>query len=282
MKKIITVLLAMLVLGIPTATLVSAAPAPAFTLRIEGISACFYYGSIPLADETTTLQAALIALDLAEDSLKISGADTGYIYDINGDSAGAFGGWDGWLYLVNDVDPMMGIDGYTLQNGDSVVLYFGDPFGVGMQFPQVDTSRLQERILTFTSSDTAFDEDFNPIITVNPVAGATVIWGYDSQTATYVTDENGQIQVAAAQLTPGTHSLQIEKPHESGLPLVLRFAPDFTVTVTTLPTTGTPVTTAAGSAPETGDHSPATALVLMATSVLFILAWPHKKNHAQN
>jgi len=118
-----------------------------------------------------------------------------------------------------------------LAEGDSVLLYYGDPYGVGMQFPVADTTDIAEGVITFTSSDTTYDANYNPVITVNPVNGASVIWSYGDTTKEYVTDESGSIQIEEKQLAEGDHAVQIIKTADSGLPLVLRFAPGYTISV---------------------------------------------------
>ena len=202
------------------------------TVRIEGTVGNVFFKTleIPYGDKLT-VQDALKYVDDQEDSLTITGTDTAYITDINGEAAGKFGGWDGWLYLVNGEDKAVGIDACTLKDKDEVVLYYGDPFGVGMQFPQTDISKIKDGIIKFTSKDTTYDENFNPTVTENPVKGAKVIWHYDSKTAEYTTDDNGEIKIVKEHLTAGDHIMQIEKFDESGLSLALRFAPDYSVNV---------------------------------------------------
>ncbi len=202
------------------------------TLRIEGVEKNLFYDTVEVPyTDTLTLQQALTYIDTQEDSITITGIDTDYITDINGETAGSFGGWDGWLYKVNGQDAVVGISGQELADGDSVLLYYGDPFGVGMQFPAADTSDLANGVITFTSTDTTYDASYNPIVTVNPVKGATVTWSNGDTVTDYVTDENGAITIDADQLTEGSHAVQIAKTGDTNLPLVLRFAPDYTITV---------------------------------------------------
>lgn len=222
------------------------------TLRIEGIKANLFYKTeeVPYTD-SLTLRAALQYIDAKEDSLKITGMDANFISDINGDTSAKFGGWDGWLYKVNGQEAAVGIDDYALKDGDSILLYYGDPYGVGMQFPVSDTSELSKGILKFTSSDTTFGADGSSTVKVNPVAGAAVTWNYGGGSAQYTTDANGEIKIDPAQLTVGTHAIQIAKANSTGLPLVLRFAPDYAVTVTANEAQSTTSTTASSTASAT-------------------------------
>lgn len=229
-------------LSLWTALLLSAAlfilPASAeegtitFSLRIEGITSNLFYKTVTVpSDGTPTLQEALLEVEKAEEGLTFTGLDTAYITAINGEEAGTYGGYDGWMYRVNNLEPSVGIDQYELKAEDSVVLYYGDPFGAGMQYPEADLSKIAEGVIRFTSQDTTYDANYNPSTQTNPVKDATVVWKAGEESATYTTDDNGEIKIDAALLTPGQHSLSISKVGEDNLPLVLRLAPDFTVTV---------------------------------------------------
>lgn len=245
------------------------------TLRIEGTEKNLFYATkeIPYTG-TLTLAQALTYIDTQEDSIQITGLDKSYITDINGEAAAAFGGWDGWLFKVNGQDSAVGIDSLELADGDSVLLYYGDPFGVGMQFPVADTSDIADGVITFTSSDTTYDADGNPAVTVNPVKAATVTWSNGDTSTEYVTDENGSVTIDADQLTPGAHALQITKTAESGLPLVLRYAPDYSVNVETTAAAASDLDTTKDNtaatqdtvkeAPKTGEQNAAPILVVLA------------------
>ena len=53
-----------------------------------------------------------------------------YISEVNGIKGGKFGGYDGWSYAINRnnsyEDINVGIDAATLENGDKLILYYGD------------------------------------------------------------------------------------------------------------------------------------------------------------
>lgn len=203
------------------------------TLRIEGINQNLYYDTVdvPYISDNLTVQNALKYIDDQNDSIAITDLDSGWITTVNDDTQGAFGGWDGWLYTVNGISPSDTIDGYNLSDGDNIVLYYGDPYGVGMQYPVADESRISEGILTFKSEDTTYDADYNPSVSVNPVSGATVTWNCDGDFVEYVTDENGSIKIDSKYLTEGSHSVAINKVSDNGIPLVLRLSPDYSVYV---------------------------------------------------
>lgn len=261
MKKIthkLALLLFMAMYFVTVSSITSALAADktmSITFRIEGIEKNLINTTeeIPYTD-TLTLAQALTYLDSQEDSITITGVDTAYITDINGESAAKFGGWDGWLYKVNGQDAVVGIDTLELSDGDNVLLYYGDPYGVGMQFPVADTTAITDGVITFTSSDTTYDADNNPDVSINPVAGATVTWSNGDKVTEYVTDDKGSITIDQDQLTPGSHAVQIAKTGDTELPLVLRFAPDYTITVD-----------AAATAPKTGEQ-------IATTIIFFVLA----------
>ncbi len=155
-----------------------------------------------------------------------------------------------------------------------------------MQYPIVDDSKFeQEGILKFTSTDTTYDENSAPIKKVNPVVGAVVSWSYDkNKTAEYTTDENGEIIIPSAQREKGTHSIQINRYTEDGLPTVLRFAPGFTYDVVV----ETPVTAHIPSTTESIQEShiynkkmviAAIALIFFALCVSAVVFIRHKKKN---
>ncbi|MGN0537193.1 MAG: DUF4430 domain-containing protein [Acutalibacteraceae bacterium] len=207
------------------------------TVRIEGISENLYYNtlSVPYNTDELTVQDVLMYIDEQNEDLTITGADIGWISAVNEDKEASFGGWDGWLYTVNNVAPVVTVSDYALSEGDSIVLYYGDPYGVGMQYPSVDTSDLSNGILTFTSEDTVYDENYNATLVVNPVTDMAVEWFYAKDgeilSVTYITDGNGQITIDKDYLTEGEHTISVGKYNEAGLPLVLRLAEDYTVMV---------------------------------------------------
>ena len=192
-------------------------------LRIEGINENLYYGTVEIPyNGSLNLKDAILYVDSKDESLTVTGADADYITDINGESAASFGGWDGWLFSINGVNASSAMSGCLLNENDKVVFYYGDPYGVGMQFPAVE---VKDNKLIFTSEDTVYDENFNPSVKINPVVSATVsLNGKD-----FTTDQNGEISLDSVDFKDGANALQIFKVADNGCPAVLRFAPDFTV-----------------------------------------------------
>ena len=238
--RMIALFLSIALVSILIPSIVSATPGTYMSIRvrIEGIAQIFYDGtiSVPYATPTLSVQTALAYLDIQTADVTITGVASGFISDVNGDASGTFGGWDGWLFRVNNVEPSSGIDTALLNSGDTILLYYGGPYDFGMQYPDVDSSRIGSGILKFTSQDTTYAP--GPITTTNPIVGATVTWYYGGgTTATYMTDANGEVVIPEGQRTVGDHHIQIEQYGNTAvsdkyLPLVLRLPADTLVTVT--------------------------------------------------
>jgi len=177
-----------------------------FSLRIEGNTENIYYGDVEF-EEGANLKDALVAFDEANDKITLTGAADDYITAVNGEAAGKFGGWDGWCILLNGESPATGASGITLSESDEVVLYYGDPWGVGMAYPEVKSEGGK---LVFTTAS-------------GSVAGMKVTLNGKE----YTTDANGVI----GGIPNGEYSVQIEQYAENGLVTALRFAPDFKITV---------------------------------------------------
>ena len=231
-KQTLSVLLAVLLLGCTALVAFAAEGDITVSMRVEGIKDCLFYGDVTVADGATALDA-LKAADAASDDLTLTVTESeygAYLAGINGLFAGSqtTKGWDGWMFRVNDAAVSVGIDAYTVKADDVVVVYYSDEFGeTGMMYPVMDDSKLGEGKLSFTSVVTEYDENWNAVEKTVAVTGYTLIW--DGQKIT--PDEAGVVTLTAAQLGAGDHSVQIERYAENGLPTVLRFAPDYTVTI---------------------------------------------------
>lgn len=203
------------------------------TVRIEGITANIYFGEVQLQNiEKNTVLSVLSDLCKANDDLTITGLDEGFITKVNSDGSGLTEtGWDGWMVRVNDVPAAAGIGELEVKAGDSIILYYSDEYVTGMQYPVCDDSELlSSGILKFTSTDTTYDEDFNPITNVNPVVGMSVVWTYGESEVTLVTDDNGCVTIDSQYLTGGDHHISVFRD-SNGIPTVLRLAPDTCINI---------------------------------------------------
>ena len=232
-KKTLCVLLAALLLGCTALTAFAAEGDVTVSLRVEGITDCLFYDNVTVAADATALDA-LKAADAASDDLTLTVTESeygAYLAAINGLFAGSqtTKGWDGWMFRVNDEAVSVGIDAFTVSNGDSVVVYYSDEFGdTGMLYPEINLDGLMEGKISFTSATTEYDpETWEPTVKQVPVTGYTLIWDGEKIAA----DEEGVAHLTEAQIADGDHSVQIERYAENGLPTVLRFAPDYGVTI---------------------------------------------------
>lgn len=201
-------------------------------LRIEGLIENIYDNTAINIAAGATVEDLIKQINNAGGAPKIlinNSAYGAYISEVDGLSEFEYGEMSGWSYRVNDTDPMVGISQYRLKDRDSVVLFYGDPYGVGMQYPKVSLSRLlSDGLIGFSSVDSVYDEDWVLTLVENPVVGAKVVfrWG------TYFTDEKGEITITDKTGLSGYRTLQIERYDEqTGVPTVLRFGPGFEIYV---------------------------------------------------
>ena len=209
MKKIISAIAAFAVVLSSLVVSPFAADEKTVSLRIEGKSETYFYGDV--TTNASTVAELMDEVDAANDNLTISNPSGTYIESINGDKAGSIEPvkYDGWSDIINGVAPSVGIGEQQINDGDVIVFYYADEFGShGFARPVADLSKLGDREITFTSD--AYAEDYS-LITV-PV--------------------EGKIVIDKADFTVGDHSVGISKVAEDGVPLVLRFASDYKITVT--------------------------------------------------
>lgn len=205
------------------------------SLRIEGIEDCLFYDDISV-EAGASVYDALLKADELDDTITVTSSQTqygAYITAVNEITAGTYTAkkWDGWLFRVNEESPSVGVDAFTLTDGDVIVIYYGDPYNTGMQYPIVDFDA-ENGTFTLTSLDTVYDELWNPVTQECPIAGYTLVWEIsDGKTAEITADENGVAVIPEEYLTYGSHNVGFEKTAENGLPLILRVAPDFSVEI---------------------------------------------------
>lgn len=225
MKKIISAIAAFAVVLSSLVVSPFAADEKTVSLRIEGKSETYFYGDV--TTNASTVAELMNEVDAANDNLTITNPTGTYITAINGDVEETVENknYYGWMDLVNGVAQSVGIGEQQIKDGDVIVFYYADEYGShGFAKPVADLSKLGDREITFTSD--AHDKDFNPITV--PVEGAKVTWDGKE----YVTDADGKIVIDKADFTVGDHSVGISKVAEDGVPLVLRFASDYKITVT--------------------------------------------------
>lgn len=236
-KKSLSIILAVIMLlGCTSVMAFASEDDVTVSLRIEGITECLYYGDVTVANGSTALDVLKVA-DESDDSLSVVAVDSeygAYIVSINGITAGTYTTmmWDGWSFMVDDVAPSVGVSAFIVADGNEIVMYYGDPFNTGMQYPIINTENITKGEISFTSMDTVYDENWNAVVAECPVKDYTLVWGYNGETVEITPDENGVCKVPYKYLSIGEHSVQIARyDAKTGLPTVLRYAPDFTVSI---------------------------------------------------
>ena len=235
LKKSVSLLLALIMLMSACCAFASAASDIKVNVRIEGINDKLFYGNVTVPSGATVLDAIKQA-DSVSSKIKVTvknGAYGAYVTAVNNEKEKTFGGYDGWNYRVNGVDPSVSMDKYKVKSGAKIILYYGDPYGKGMQYPVADTSMLAAGYLSFKSTDTVYRADGTTKTTESVITGYILEWGLgNGATVDLYPDENGLVYIDKEFLTKGEHSVQIIKTDDSGMPLVLRFAPDYMINVT--------------------------------------------------
>ncbi len=190
-------------------------------LRIEGISETKFNKQVSYAGylNPTVEDVLTYALYGTGISYEIEDSSYGpYLKSIDGETAGKFEGYDGWLYLLNGNDGSgIGID--TVKDGDEIVFYYGD-FAPGTLIPEVAVS--PEIIyagdnITFTVSSTYFDWDTDTT-TTTAIEGAKIEIGGKS----YITDADGQVKLPGGTLPAGEYKYKVSKDVEGSVPAILR------------------------------------------------------------
>ncbi len=201
------------------------------SFRIEGKSENLYSNSALTVEytDTATLSDVVAGCSSTPDAPVItlggSGAEV-RVTAVDGLAEKSIGGMfnDTWMIRVNGetVDTLLKNTG--VQDGDEIVLYYGDP--ELMQYPEMDLSRMiSDGVVRFTSDDAVTNGAGQTYVATNPVAGAIVTW----DGMTYKTDASGEIIIDSTGAGV-YHTVQIERSYENGLPTVLRFAPGYAVT----------------------------------------------------
>lgn len=218
----------LMVFGMPVHVFAEEATQEKVSVVIEGVKDTLYDDTVELKKDAA-VEDVLTAVDKASDDVTITMEPSqyggNYVTAVNDEKTGAFGGYDGWMFLINEEVASDGISTAKVEDGDEVVLYYADPYGdEGFQYPKMDDSDAESGKLTFTSTDVTYDADGNPSEAVNPVADAKVVLE-DSDAKkvnSYETDENGVITLDLKAIESGNYTVKISKESEDGKPLVLR------------------------------------------------------------
>ena len=188
---------------------------------MEGVAETLMNGTVEVPAGSSALDALQVAAAGAGKAVETTEYDFGTMIDsIAGETAGTYGGWDGWLYSVlqgGTLDPdaaNVGASGYQVHDGDDIVFYYGD-WGIKVTKLEVPAEVVAGEAFTVRLKSVADD---------SAIVGATVYSGESSG----VTDETGEATLTAPA-TLGSMDTTAEKRDETsepaGKPLIVRPIP---------------------------------------------------------
>lgn len=203
------------------------------SLRIEGMQDTPLHQTVDILHSNASITPEdVLKQAVPEESRTITTGSYGpYVSMLYGETEKYFGGYDGWLYMVNGKSPSVGIGDYHVLPGDDIVFYYGGDTVIPNE-PKVTYSAGSSTV-QFTHTEAQYDADWNVTGYVEkPIADATITWYYgESQTITKTTDAQGIITLEPQYSQGGSHKLQINKAQavagkDKTLPLVVRFSKD--------------------------------------------------------
>ncbi|MCR5783223.1 MAG: DUF4430 domain-containing protein [Clostridia bacterium] len=219
-RRILSIILSALVLLTMMSCCVSAAyydrNKTYLSVRVEGISKTFYDDSFNISRDATVLDA------LRETGLDVVVKESQYglyVSSIEGNTEKTFGGWDGWLFELNGEELQTSVDQAKIGDNVNLLVYYGDPYGVGMEYPyaEIRTYEGYITVLNMKFDDSEFESGNQPEPT--PIVGATVT--FDDGTV-LTTDSEGKVYLTDELKGDKVYFFTIEKYAENGLPIVLR------------------------------------------------------------
>ncbi len=196
---------------------------PTVSIRIEGISENLVFdASYPLTEDCSALDLVGSLLDAHDIPYA---TDSGYLTSVGHDNAGAFGGWDGFVFYHNGEESLASPDSVMPKNGDVLLFCYADLSGEPPTLlPKIEATRGADGLVTLTvlGGKLTFQGD-TPVMEYAPVAGAELT----VNEVLYYTDANGRLTLDAALSKQGSLSLQAEHYTEDGRPLLIRLEPGF-------------------------------------------------------
>ncbi len=214
------------------------------SLRIEGISENKFYEKekvITYTTETLTVTDVLKSLLSEEDYIYETSEYGGYFSSLFGEAENTFEyDYDGWQFRINGEKTVVGVDSCEVNDNDEILFYYG-PMSIAYPDAPVLTYKNDSIEISFAYEKTTYDEFWNATVATVPLDNAEVTWYYSTNsTEKFTTDENGKIYIPYSLAEAGAHKIQIDKKGDAKkddafVPLVVRFAPDFVVSVTEQP-----------------------------------------------
>lgn len=223
MKKTLSIIMAALMLFAMASFAFAADETISLKVDVEGITKTLFNDTVTVDKDASCLDALKATKVEVVSTESEYGA---YIVSIGGDAAGKFGGWDGWLFMLDGKEISASADLVKVGEAKEMTVYYGDPYGIGMQYPEAD-EHISEGYITFTSADTVTDwETYESTTTVNPVADATVTF---SNGTVLKTDKDGKIDLTKDLKKAGSYTYTVEKYSDKGCPLVLRTTGEYSI-----------------------------------------------------
>ncbi len=189
-------------------------------VRIEGIEDNILNEEVTVKGSLNVLNAIKKALDRENISYNIEKSQYGaYIKGINGEVAGKFGGWDGWLFLVNGISASESADSIKVNDGDYILLYYG-MFEPDTLIPKISAPNTVKAGKRFTVKVSSSYYDWNDNAEKEVfIENATV----EINGEKYSTDKNGEAEISV--LTPGDYEIKVYKNNISSYPSIVRSEP---------------------------------------------------------
>ena len=205
------------------------------SLRIEGILENKLYEKekvITYTAETLTVTDVLKSVLSEEDYIYETSEYGGYFSSLFGEEENTFEyDYDGWQFRINGEKTAVGVDSCEVNDNDEILFYYG-PMSIAYPDTPVVTYKSDGIEIAFTYEKTTYDESWNETVETVPLDSAEVTWYYSiDSTEKFTTDENGKIYIPYSLAEAGNHKIQIDKKGDALVPLVVRFAPDFVVSV---------------------------------------------------
>ncbi|MDF2674467.1 MAG: surface/cell-adhesion protein [Clostridiales bacterium] len=126
-----------------------------------------------------------------------------FIASINDIAGGKFGGWDGWMYFVNGVDPGVGMTDLEVKAGDEILVYYGD---WGIKPLEITLPGTASKVQTIEVS-----------VKADGKGVAADVWVNGKK---YITDANGILTLTIDEV--GSLEVYAEKLDEKGKPMYVR------------------------------------------------------------
>jgi len=171
------------------------------------------------SDKSNALEALKDVLNKNKIEIDIQEYDWGKeIVKIGSVAKGKFGGYDGWLYAVNRkgtyVDITSGIDSFTLEAGDKLILYYGDLGTVTVNNIEFSTKE-ENKELSISLNNSYIDYQTNAPV-VNPINGLSKV-KIDGKEYKV---EGNSVNIPKG-LSYGNHTLEVSDFQESKCPVVV-------------------------------------------------------------